>query len=326
MLTTGNYAGTRGTYLYERGALRGLWVPHRRQEVLPPVDPQSVIAGPRRGVYQYLPREARVGATPEYSGTRRYRLERRRCGALEVSAAVGVRHGSGEKRRQVDHHAVGADLPARRRQRRGLGAVRRLVEGPGAESRALRRRVADPEVGGAAGEPAVGPAASRAESVDCDVGGCEDDGDVSSGGDDAAGEGVVGEGEEGGGGEGAAEGVIGEEDLRAEKEGGGGGGGGGVGVVPPDGGPPGGDGRGGRRRGRRMGQGEGKEEVGYGSAVGGGEAAVPKEVEGDVAGEKAAVMVLEHDGGSGDKGGVCQRKKEEEERSGGSGGHCGRQW
>lgn len=77
---------------------------------------------------------------------------------------------------------------------------------------------------------------------------------------------------------------------------------GGRGEIEASGRPPGGDGRR-RKRGRR---GEGEEEVCDAGALGRGETAVPDEVEGEIASEEMAVVVLQGWSGSGDEGGGAE--------------------
>lgn len=114
-----------------------------------------------------------------------------------------------------------------------------------------------------------------------------------------------------GGGEGFAEGVVFVEELAAEAEAGGG-----AVDVEGSGAPPGGGGRGRRRRSDR----EGEEEVGDDGALGGGEAAVPEEINGEVTGEEGAFVVLKDQGLLLDldklSGGGCGGVEQEEEREG----------
>ncbi|KAG0470082.1 hypothetical protein HPP92_016782 [Vanilla planifolia] len=273
--------------LHERGALRGLGIPHCRKQVLSAVHPASIVAGPRGGVHEHLAGVSRICPSPKDSGARSHRLERRVLRPLEVPLPIRIRYRAGKQSGQVDHHPVGTDVTVGRPERRSLRAVWRLVEGPGALPRALRQRVPDPEVGGAAGEAGVGSTSGGAEALDSDVGGGDDEGDGERVG--VVGKGDGGEGGKGRGVEDAAEGAGREEDLRAEGDGRGGCG---LAVVEASGGPPGGDG------GRRWwgAGGEGDEEVSDDGALGGGEVAVPHEVKGQFAGEDAAVVVLENEG------------------------------
>lgn len=223
--------------------------------------------------------------------------------------------GAGEDGGEVDDHAVDADIGVGGNERRGLGAVDRLVEWPCALAGALIGGITDPEVresdrsgtvwvGGGGG---MGGAAGGAKALDGDVGGSEDRGDGGAVG--SAG----GESEEIGGGEGFTERETIVDELRAEGEGDR------AAAVGAGGGPPGGDGWGGDR-GRG---GEGEDEVGDGGAVGGGEGAVPKKAYSEVAGEERTVVVLEDErllldqdklaSGCGCGCGAVEEEREEEE-------------
>ncbi|KAM3194216.1 hypothetical protein ACQJBY_070710 [Aegilops geniculata] len=171
--------------LHQRPALRRCRVPQRRQQVLPPAQPDGVVARAGGPVHEQPPRVAGVGAAPEDAGARRGGLRPGAVGiiALVVPVAVGVGHRAGEERREADHHAVRPHVAAGRHERRDLGPVRRPVERPRALPGALLGRVAHPQVGvprpavRAGGGVVVNAAPGHAEGRHEDVGRREHGGD-----------------------------------------------------------------------------------------------------------------------------------------------------
>ncbi|GER55536.1 50S ribosomal protein L16 [Striga asiatica] len=286
----------------ERGALGRLRVPHRRQQILPPVHAVRVVAGAARLVRQHVTRVSRVCARPEHPRARRHRLQRRRRRPLEVPAVEGVRHRPGQHCRQVDHHPVHSNVAARRHQRRRLRPVHRLVERPRAETRALARRVPDPRVRESGRRPVrpVPAAPVHAEPGDGNVLRRQDDVDRPAGvpapGRQVHDVRVL---------EGLPEGVLLVEDLFPDDDPWRAGGA----LVLLRRLPPRGNGGG-----RRCGGVERPEEINDYGALDRGEFPVPDEVEGDSALEEGAVVVLEdqrlllHEG----RHGRGQRKEEEE--------------
>ncbi|KAK3423538.1 hypothetical protein EUGRSUZ_F00363 [Eucalyptus grandis] len=266
-----------------------------RDQVLSPVHAVRVVARPRRLIHQQVPGVARVRPVTVDPGARRRRLQRRPRLALVVPVRERVRGGPGEEACQVDHHPVDGDIPVGRHQRRALRAVLGLVERPRALPRALRLRVAHPDVR----EPrapaldldgtdggVVGAAPAHAEPLDGHVGRGEHHVDgvpLFAPGRELY-EVFVREG--------LPEGVALVEDLPPERDGEGRRAplGGGEVVVLVDRLPPMGYGWRGLSQ-RRVG-GEGGDEVGNDGALGGLEAAVPDEVDGDLAGEERTIVVL----------------------------------
>ncbi|KAF7850387.1 hypothetical protein BT93_L5562 [Corymbia citriodora subsp. variegata] len=250
-----------------------------RDQVLSPVDAARVVARPRRLVHQQVARVAWVRPVSVDPRARRCRLQRRPCLALVVPVRERVRGSPGEEACEVDHHPVDADVAVGCHQWWALRAVLGLMERPRALPRALCLRVAHPDV-------PVGAAPAHAEPLDGHVGGGEHDVD-----------GVPlfapgSELDEVLAGEGLPERVALVEDLPPEREGqrwrlplGGG-----EVVVLVDRLPPLRDGRRGLNQ-RRVGRDRG-DEVGDDGALGGLEAAVPDEVDGDLAGEERTIMVL----------------------------------
>jgi len=97
----------------QRLALEGLWVPHRRQEELPPVTALRIIARSRRPVHQSLPRVTRIRPAPENPRASRNGLQRRRRRTLIIPTVEGVSHGSGQQSCNVYDHAVHAHVTVR---------------------------------------------------------------------------------------------------------------------------------------------------------------------------------------------------------------------
>ncbi|OAY78284.1 hypothetical protein ACMD2_02673 [Ananas comosus] len=142
-------------------------VPQRRDQILPPVHPDHVVAPPADRVNPELPGVPGVGPTAVRPGARRPDLDGGPTVALVVPAAV--------RDREVGHHPVHPHVPVGRPQRRHVAGPRpvvvRHVERPRAPPRALRRGVPHPHVRRRAGVGVgVGPARARAEAVDRDVG------------------------------------------------------------------------------------------------------------------------------------------------------------
>nr|TKW20464.1 LOW QUALITY PROTEIN: hypothetical protein SEVIR_4G089900v2 [Setaria viridis] len=160
-------------------ALRGRRVPQRREQVLPPAQPDGVVARAGGRVREQLPGVPGVGPAPEDPGARRGGLEPGAGVALVVPVPVGIGDRAGEERGEADDHAVDADVAVGRHERRRLGPVRRLVERPRALAGALPRRIPRPQVrvprpAVRAGEvAAVGAAPRHAEGYHGDVGGRE---------------------------------------------------------------------------------------------------------------------------------------------------------
>ncbi|KAF7850381.1 hypothetical protein BT93_L5557 [Corymbia citriodora subsp. variegata] len=253
-------------------------------QVLSPVDAVRVVARPRRLIHQQVTGVARVRPVSVDPRARRRRLQRCSCLALVVPVRERVRGGPGDEACEVDHHPVDADVTVGRHQRRALRAVLGLVERPRALPRALRLRVAHPDVR----EP-------RAPAVDLDGTDQPLDGHVGGGEHDVDGVLLFAPGSELDevlAGEGLPERVALVEDLPPEREGEGRRGplGGREVVVLIDRLPPLRDGRRGLSQ-RRVGRDRG-DEVGDDGALGGVEAAVPDEVDGDLTGEERAIVVL----------------------------------
>jgi hypothetical protein len=296
--------------------------PGRGDQVLPPVGPVGIVAGPGGLVHQQGPRVTRVRALAVHAGARGGGLQRRVLGALlEEAVPEGVGHGADDHGRERDDHAVDPHVAVGCGERGRLRAVRRLVEGPRALARALRRRVADPHVGEPAGAGprgrAVRAAPAGAEAVHGHVVRREHHVDGAAG--PAAGR----ELEEVPLAQALAEGAGLVEDVRAGAE---------RRETRPGGGvvlarrlEPRGHGwllrllRGG---------GQGGDEVGYHRALRRGEVAVPDEVDGDGARKERALVVLHRDGRLLDKrgelprgeAGVEQHRESQQRRSGAGGG------
>ncbi|RWW88377.1 hypothetical protein BHE74_00002753 [Ensete ventricosum] len=143
-------------------------------QVLPPVDPVRVVAGPGDRVHEQVTGMARVSPLPVHPGARRSRLQRRLRRPLEEAVVKRVGDDAGQHACQVDHHGVDPDVAVGRLQRLRLRPVRGLVEGPRALSRALGRRIGHPDVDSVGlpdGTVAASPA--HAETLDRDVFGRE---------------------------------------------------------------------------------------------------------------------------------------------------------
>nr|ACR35058.1 unknown [Zea mays] len=157
--------------LHQSRTRRGSRVEQSRKQVLPPIRAIGIVARPRRGVHRQVTCETGVGAAAVDPCAGSGGLQRRVLVALVEPVAERVGHRAGDHAGDVDHHAVRADVAARRHERRRLGTVQRPVERPRALPGALRGGVADPDVRGPGG-PGVGAvqaAAARAEPVHAHV-------------------------------------------------------------------------------------------------------------------------------------------------------------
>jgi len=94
-------------------ALEGRWVPHRRQEELPPVTAVRIVARPRRPVHQNLTRVTRIRPAPVNPCARRNGLQGQRRRTLIIPTVEGVGHGSGQQGCNVYDHAVDTNVAVR---------------------------------------------------------------------------------------------------------------------------------------------------------------------------------------------------------------------
>ncbi|KAK3014572.1 hypothetical protein RJ639_008904 [Escallonia herrerae] len=105
-----------------------------------------IVTSTSHGVHQQVPSIARVGSSAIDPRTGGYSLKWRTGCALVVAISERVRGRCRQKAGQVYDHAVEAHVVVGRHQRWALWAVDGLVERPGALTRALGLRVANPDV------------------------------------------------------------------------------------------------------------------------------------------------------------------------------------
>ena len=102
------------TISHECFALGGMWIPHRRQQILAPVDSSSIVASTWGFVHQYLTRVTRISPFPKNTRTSRNRFERPVRWSLVVPVIKRVRYRSRQNRAQIDNHSVNSDVSVRR--------------------------------------------------------------------------------------------------------------------------------------------------------------------------------------------------------------------
>ena len=101
------------TISHECFALGGMWIPHRRQQILAPVDSDSIVASTWGFVHQYLTRVTRISPFPKNTRTSRNRFERPVRWSLVVPVIKRVRYRSRQNRAQIDNHSVNSDVSVR---------------------------------------------------------------------------------------------------------------------------------------------------------------------------------------------------------------------